>query len=106
MYAVIIDGGRQYKVAEGQELVIDFRRDVGPGEQITFDRVLAIGGDSLAVGRPTVAGASVVAEVLGAVQGPKLVVQKMRRRKNFRRRNGHRQISTRVRISKIEAAAM
>lgn len=105
MYAIFVDGGRQYKVAEGEELVIDFR-DVGQGEQITFDRVVAIGGDSLRLGEPTVTGASVVAEVLGPVQGPKLVVQKMRRRKNFRRRTGHRQISTRVRISKIDAASV
>lgn len=104
MYAIFVDGGRQYKVAEGQELDIDFR-DISQGGQVTFDRVVAIGGDSLQLGQPTLAGASVVAEVLGPVQGPKLVVQKMRRRKNFRRRTGHRQISTRVRISKIESAS-
>ncbi|HET6880337.1 MAG TPA: 50S ribosomal protein L21 [Pirellulales bacterium] len=101
MYAIILDGGRQYKVSEGEELVVDYR-DVGQGEQVTFDRVLAVGGDSLRLGEPTLAGVSVTAEVLGPVQGPKLVVQKMRRRKNFRRKTGHRQIHTRVRISKIE----
>lgn len=104
MYAIIVDGGHQYKVTEGQELVIDFR-DIGSGEQVTFGRVLALGGDSLKLGQPALQGAVVTAEVLGPVQGPKLVVQKMRRRKNFRRKNGHRQIFTRVRISKIEATA-
>lgn len=102
MYAIFVDGGRQYKVSEGEELVIDFR-DVSSGEQVRFDRVLAIGGDDLKLGQPALQGAAVTAEVLGPVQGPKLVVQKMRRRKNFRRKNGHRQIFTRVRISKIEA---
>jgi large subunit ribosomal protein L21 len=76
---------------------------VSSGDQVRFDRVLAIGGDDLKLGQPALEGAAVTAEVLGPVQGPKLVVQKMRRRKNFRRRNGHRQIFTRVRISKIEA---
>ena len=102
MYAIFVDGGHQYKVTEGEELVVD-NRDVSQGGQVTFDRVLAIGGDALRLGQPMLAGASVTAEVLGPVQGPKLVVQKMRRRKNFRRKTGHRQISTRVRITKIEA---
>lgn len=102
MYAIFVDGGRQYKVSEGEELVIDYR-DVGSGEQVRFDRVLAIGGDDLKLGQRVLERAAVTAEVIGPVQGPKLVVQKMRRRKNFRRKNGHRQIFTRVRISKIEA---
>ncbi|HVX15087.1 MAG TPA: 50S ribosomal protein L21 [Pirellulales bacterium] len=102
MYAIFVDGGRQYKVVEGEELVVDYR-DVGQGGEVRFEQVLAVGGDSLKVGQPLVSGASVTAEVLGPVQGPRLVVQKMRRRKNFRRKTGHRQISTRVRISKIEA---
>lgn len=103
MYAIFVDGGRQYKVTQGEELVIDYR-DLGHGEQVVFDRVVALGGDTLKLGEPTIAGATVTAEVLGPVQGPKLVVQKMRRRKNFRRKNGHRQIFTRVRIDKIEAS--
>ena len=102
MYAIFVDGGRQYKVSEGDELVVDFR-DVNLGGQVTFDRVLAVGGDTLKLGQPALSGAVVTAEVLGPVQGPKLVVQKMRRRKNFRRKTGHRQILTRVRINKIEA---
>lgn len=102
MYAIIRDGGRQYKVEEGQELVIDYR-SARTGEAVTFDQVLACGGDAPRVGQPLLAGVSVEAEVLGPVQGPKLVVQKMRRRKTFRRKNGHRQLNTKVRIKKINA---
>jgi large subunit ribosomal protein L21 len=104
LYAIISDGGRQLKVEEGQTLDIDFR-DLSAGEQVKFDRVLAVrNDDGLTVGQPTVASASVTAEVVGATKGPKLVVQKFRRRKNARRRTGHRQIFTRVKISKIEVA--
>jgi len=104
LYAIISDGGRQLKVEEGQTLDIDFR-DVKAGEQVKFERVLALRNDEgLTVGQPTVGTVSVTAEVVGAAQGPKLVVQKFRRRKNYRRRTGHRQIYTRVKISKIEVA--
>lgn len=103
MYAIIADGGRQYKVEEGQELELDLR-DVKKGDEVRFDRVLACGGDgSTRIGQPVVEGASVTAEVLGATKGPKLVVQKLRRRKNSRRKTGHRQLHTTVRISKIVA---
>ncbi len=105
MYAIIADGGRQYKVEEGQELEIDFR-DVAQGEQLTFDKVLAVSGDAgPQVGTPTVAGASVTAEVLGAEIGDKIYIQKLRRRKNYRRRTGHRQTFTRVKISKINVGS-
>jgi large subunit ribosomal protein L21 len=101
MYAIITDGGRQYKVQEGQELAIDYR-DVSRGEQIEFDRVLAVSSEEgLQLGKPTLESAKVTAEVLGAAQGRKLFVQKLRRRKNSRRRTGHRQICTKIRISRI-----
>jgi large subunit ribosomal protein L21 len=103
MYAIIADGGRQYKVEEGQELEIDYR-DISHGEELTFERVLAVSGDDgLQLGKPTVAGAAVVAEVMGPVKGEKIYVQKLRRRKNSRRRTGHRQIYTKVRIRSITA---
>jgi large subunit ribosomal protein L21 len=103
MYAIIVDGGRQYKVEEGQELELDLR-DVKKGDEVRFDRVLACGGDGATrIGQPVVTGASVTAEVIGATKGPKLVVQKLRRRKNSRRKTGHRQLHTTVRISKIHA---
>jgi large subunit ribosomal protein L21 len=103
MYAIISDGNRQYKVEEGQELEINYR-DVPAGEKLTFDRVLAVGGEGdTKLGLPTVEGASVTAEVLGPVKGEKLVVQKLRRRKNMRRKTGERHIYTRVRVGKIKA---
>jgi large subunit ribosomal protein L21 len=101
MYAIIEDGSRQLKVEEGQELDIDYR-DLPAGEAITFDRVLAFRDDAgLKLGRPAIEGATVTAKVVSLVQGPKLVVQKFRRRKNYRRRTGHRQLHTRVVIEKI-----
>ena len=101
MYAIIEDGGRQYRVEEGQQLEIDYR-DVPKGEKIEFGKVLAVAGDDgLKTGKPVVEGASVSAEVLGVKMGEKLTVQKLRRRKNSRRRTGHRQMHTMVKIEKI-----
>jgi hypothetical protein len=69
MYAIFVDGGRQYKVTEGQELDLDYR-DVTSGQELTFERVVAISdGDGIKLGEPLVGGASVTAEVLGPVQG-------------------------------------
>lgn len=105
MYAIVLDGGRQYRVEEGQMIDVDYR-DAVKGSEVTFDQVLAVSADSgLKVGQPTVDGARVMAEVLGAAKGEKIYVQKFRRRKNYRRRTGHRQLYTRVRISKISAPA-
>ena len=100
MYAIIVDGGRQYRVEEGMELDVDFR-DVEDGSTVTFEKVLAVGGDDLKLGSPTVSGASVTASVVGTVRDKKLYIQKFRRRKNSRRRTGHRQSHTRVRIDSI-----
>lgn len=102
MYAIISDGGRQLKVTQDEEVVIDYR-DVPAGEQVTFDRVLAVsdGAGDLKLGAPLVSGAKVVAEVLGPEKGDKVVIQKLRRRKTYRRRTGHRSVYTRVRISSI-----
>lgn len=102
MYAIVSEGGRQYKVEEGQIINLDYR-DLAAGETLTLDQVLLVGGEgaTLKVGKPQVAGASVTAEVLGVKQGDKLYIQKMRRRKNFRRRTGHRQMYTQVKISQI-----
>ena len=101
MYAIIQDGGRQLKVQEGQELDLDYR-EVSSGEELKFDRVLAYrDDDGLKIGQPTLDAVTVTAEVLSVSQGPKIVVQKLRRRKNSRTKTGHRQLYTRVRISKI-----
>jgi large subunit ribosomal protein L21 len=102
MYAIIKDGGRQFKVEVDKKLEIDYRGELEPGTVIEFSEVLAIGGDdSVRIGQPTVAGAKVVAEVLGDAKGPKLVVAKFRRRKNSKRKTGHRQIYTLVKINEI-----
>ena len=104
MYAIIIDGGRQYKVIEGQELVIDYR-DASSGDELQFDRVLALStGDQMQLGEPTIGGANVTAKVLGATQGPKITVQKFRKRKGYRRKIGHRQLYTRVKIGTISGS--
>ena len=101
MYAIIDDGARQLKVEEGQEFDIDFR-DLAPGDEIKFDRVLAIRDESgFKLGFPTLPAAVVIAKIVSSIQGPKLVVQKFRRRKNYRRRTGHRQLHTRILIEKI-----
>ena len=103
MYAIIQAGGRQYRVEEGQEFDVDYR-DVSKGEKITFDKVLAVSGDAgVTIGKPEVSGASVTGEVVGVKMGPKLVIQKFRRRKNSRRKTGHRQMYTTVRIDSIKA---
>ena len=104
MFAVIVDGNRQHRVQEGSFLSVDYRGvEVEAGASITFDRVLlASGGGSSLVGSPTISGASVVAEVVIATEkGPKLEIQRLRKRKNSRRHTGHRQKYTRVRIKSI-----
>ena len=101
MYAIIADGGRQYKVEEGQILEIDYRA-ANPGDELTFDRVLAVSNDDgLKLGKPTVEGASVSAKVIGETKGDKIFVQKFRRRKNSKSRTGHRQKYVKVQIGSI-----
>jgi large subunit ribosomal protein L21 len=104
MYAIIEDGGRQLRVEEGQEVEVDYR-DLPPGDEVCFDRVVALrDDDGLKLGRPTLEGASVTAEVLAVERGPKIVVQKFRRRKGYRRKTGHRQLYTRVKIKTISVS--
>ena len=101
MYAIVADGGRQYKVEEGQTLEIDYR-ELEAGSEFTFDRVLAVSdGENFKLGSPTVSGASVSAKVIGDCLGDKIYVQKFRRRKNSKRRTGHRQKYVKVQISSI-----
>lgn len=101
MYAIISDGGRQYRVEEGQTVKLDYR-EASAGDKLKLDRVLAVGqGNDLKLGAPVLKGASVAAEVVAVVQGEKLEVQKFRRRKTLRRRTGHRQMFTEVQIGKI-----
>ena len=102
MYAIIEDGGRQFKVEVGKELMIDYRGEAESGTKIEFEKVLAVcSDDSVTIGCPTVSGAKVVAEIVKETKGPKLVICKFRRRKNSKRKTGHRQIHTLVRINEI-----
>lgn|GEM_PF-347522 len=103
-YAIIEDGGRQYKVHEGEVLEVDYR-GLAPGQSLAFDRVVALRDDQgLSVGQPYVEGARVSAEVVGTALGPKLVVQHFRRRKTYRKKTGHRQLYNRVKITQIQRA--
>jgi large subunit ribosomal protein L21 len=100
MFAVIRTGGKQYRVAA--EDVIKVEKVKGdPGEIVQFGEVLVVGGDAVTLGAPTIAGASVAAEVLEQGRGPKVIAFKKRRRKNSRRKRGHRQAFTLIRISEI-----
>jgi large subunit ribosomal protein L21 len=103
MYAVIKTGGKQYRVATNDVISVE-RLEGEPGGTIEFGEVLLVGGESPQVGAPTVAGAKVMATVLEQGKGPKIIVFKKRRRKNFRRRTGHRQLQTVVRIADIMTA--
>lgn len=103
MYAVIKTGGKQYRVTEGQRLRVE-KLPQGPGESVTFSDVLLVGSDAAPkVGQPFVAGASVSAKVEAQDRGPKIVIFKFRRRKNYRRKNGHRQPYTELLITGIKA---
>ena len=99
--AVIRTGGKQYRVAEGDTLRVD-RLAGKAGEKVTFDDVLLVGGAEPKIGKGKVAGASVEGEIVGEVKGKKLVVFKFRRRKRSRKRAGHRQHYTAVKITKVK----
>ena len=101
MYAVIADRGKQYLVHEGERVRLDLM-DTPVGSKIVFDRVLFLGGESgFQAGKPVVGGVRVEAVVLGETKGPKLIVFHKRRRKFMRRKNGHRQHFTDVRVERI-----
>ncbi|MFT3684279.1 MAG: 50S ribosomal protein L21 [Phycisphaerales bacterium] len=104
MYAVIAEGGGQRKVEQGEIILIDLidEGQAKAGKKITFDKVLLIGGGTVKVGQPLVAGAKVEAEVIeGLVKGEKIYIQKWRRRKAFDKKTGHRQTYTKVKITAI-----
>lgn len=101
MYAIIDESGKQFKVTSGD--VIDIDRAATPDQtSISFDRVLLVGGEGAPrIGTPTVAGATVTAEVVGPAKGPKIEIYKHRRRKGYDRHTGHRQKYLRVKITAI-----
>src|SRR5436305_6805675 len=100
MFAVIKTGGKQYRVAAEDKLKVE-KVDGEPGTIVQFGEVLVVGGDAVILGTPTIAGASVAAEVLAQSRGPKVISFKKRRRKNSRRKRGHRQEYTLVEITEI-----
>ncbi len=100
MFAVFKTGGKQYRVAAEDVLKVGKVKG-DPGEIVEFGEVLVVGGDSVSLGAPTVAGATVAAEVLQQARGPKIIAFKKRRRKNSRRKIGHRQEFTLLRITEI-----
>lgn len=101
MFAVIKTGGKQYRVAEGQTLSVE-RLPGEAGDSVALDQVLMVGnGESTTVGTPLVAGATVAAEILEQGRGPKVIVFKKKRRKGYRRRNGHRQDLTLLQVTEI-----
>ena len=102
MYAVIRTGGKQYRVSQGDTLRVEkLPGDVG--STITFGEVLMLGGEKLAIGKPLIKGAKVSAQIVAQDRAKKIIVFKMRRRKNYRRKNGHRQWFTEVKITGISA---
>jgi len=100
MFAVFKTGGKQYRVAAEDVLKVDKIKGE-PGEIVEFGEVLVVGGDNMTVGAPTVGGATVAAQVLEQGRGPKVIAFKKRRRKNSRRKRGHRQEFTMLRITEI-----
>ena len=106
MYAIIADGAHQYRIEEGQVLMVERKKDLPEdAKTIEFDRVLLIGDveEGPKVGRPVVDGAKVTAAVLGEVKGDKIIIRKRRRRKKYQLKQGHRQRYLRVKVERIES---
>ena len=100
MFAVVRIGGKQYRVAADDVIKID-KISGEPGQIVELGEVLVVGGDNVTLGSPTVSGACVAAEVLEQGRGPKIIAFKKRRRKNSRRKRGHRQEFTLLRVTEI-----
>lgn len=101
MYAVIKTGGKQHKVSEGDVIAIE-KIEGGKGDAIVFDQVLMVEKDGdIRIGRPVVEGAKVTGEIVAQTKGDKLIVFKMKKRKGFHKKNGHRQLLTSMRIKEI-----
>ena len=101
MYAIIKSGGKQYRVKVGKVVRLE-KLDVELGQSVSFDEVMLVAnGDKVTVGSPTVASAKVNGEVVSHGRGKKVTIIKMKRRKKYRRKQGHRQSFTEVKISEI-----
>lgn len=102
MYAIIETGGKQYRVQTGDVIDVELLPAEDDSKDVVFDRVLMVGGDEVKIGHPVVEGAQVHAVRLGDIRGPKVTIFKTKRRKGYRRKNGHRQDLLRVRIQDIQ----
>jgi large subunit ribosomal protein L21 len=102
MYAVFITGGKQFRVTEGQEIYVE-KLDVEAGDTVTFTDVLMLGGEKTVVGTPVVEGAKVVAKVVKNGRGPKIIVFKFKQKKDYHKKQGHRQAYTKLVIESIAA---
>ena len=101
MYAVIRTGGKQYRVSQGESLRVE-KLDGAVGSTLTFEPLLVGEGEAVKIGQPVVAGAKVMAEIVSHGRGKKIIVFKLRRRKNYRRKQGHRQAYTQLKVQSIE----
>jgi len=101
MYAIIETGGKQLKVEEGQTIYVE-KLNAADGETVTFDKVLLVGGETVKVGAPYVSGATVTAKVEKQGRQKKIIVFKYKAKKNYRKKQGHRQPYTKVTIEKIQ----
>jgi large subunit ribosomal protein L21 len=100
MYAVFKTGGKQYRVAQGDKVRVE-KLPGNVGDAVAFPEVLLLAGDTIKLGRPLVGGAKVEAKIVAQGLGPKIIVFKFRRRKNYRRKTGHRQPFTALEITNI-----
>ena len=100
MYAVIKTGGKQYRVTEGERLRVE-KLAGGPGDTVVFDQVLMLNDGQPSIGKPIIDGAKVVAKIVAQDRSKKIIVFKFRRRKNYRRKQGHRQPYTELQITGI-----
>ena len=104
MFAIVKTGGKQYRVGVGDQITVE-RLEGEVGAAISLDQVLAVGGEAPRVGTPVVEGASVTAKIVQQPRGTKIIVFKKKRRKNYRRKRGHRQELTVLKIEDISAGA-
>ena len=102
MYAIIATGGKQYTVSEGDVIYIE-KLGKNAGDTVTFDQVLFVNNGEAKVGEPTIAGASVTASVVEEGKAKKVIVYKYKRKTGYHKKNGHRQLFTKVKIEKINA---
>ncbi len=104
-YAIVEHGGKQYRVSPGDELVVERTQpDLQKGDDLVFDRVMLVSqGEAVRVGQPVVDGASVKSQVVAPIRGDKIIIFKKKRRKGYRKTQGHRQDYYRVRVESITA---